>query len=78
MPTYEYLCQNCGYKFEKFQGINDEPLKTCPQCGANLKRLISKGGFFILKNASKLTTCCGRDTPCTNPPCSDSGICRRE
>ncbi|NQU18716.1 zinc ribbon domain-containing protein, partial [bacterium] len=27
MPTYEYLCENCSFKFEKFQNMNDEPLK---------------------------------------------------
>jgi len=25
MPTYEYLCQDCGYKFEEFQKITADP-----------------------------------------------------
>ncbi len=85
MPTYEYLCQNCGYKFEKFQNMNDEPIKVCPQCGGNLKRLIGKGmgiifkgeGFYATDYKSSPKTCCGRDTPCDRPPCSDDGVCKR-
>jgi len=49
MPTYEYLCQSCGYKFEKFQKISDKPLKNCPKCGRELKRLIGRGAGIIFK-----------------------------
>ncbi len=43
MPTYDYKCLNCGYRFEYFQKITDEPLKTCPKCGGEVKRLLSGG-----------------------------------
>ncbi|MBN2281215.1 MAG: zinc ribbon domain-containing protein [Candidatus Marinimicrobia bacterium] len=50
MPTYEYLCHNCGYTFEKFQNISEEPVKTCPKCGQNeVHRLISGGSGVIFK-----------------------------
>ena len=29
MPTYEYECQKCGHRFEEFQSITAEPLKSC-------------------------------------------------
>jgi len=32
MPTYDYLCDNCGHKFEKFQSITARPLRKCPKC----------------------------------------------
>jgi putative FmdB family regulatory protein len=36
MPTYEYECnidkKGCGYKFEVFQNMKDEPLSKCPNC----------------------------------------------
>ena len=32
MPTYEYQCDACGHKFEKFQSIKADPIRTCPQC----------------------------------------------
>ncbi|MCS7258180.1 MAG: zinc ribbon domain-containing protein [candidate division WOR-3 bacterium] len=49
MPTYEYQCTTCNYQFEEFQKITDKPLKKCPKCGNNLKRLISPGAGFIFK-----------------------------
>lgn len=48
MPIYEYQCQNCGHKFEEIQGINDEPLKKCPECGKQkLEKLISAPAFHL-------------------------------
>jgi putative FmdB family regulatory protein len=49
MPTYEYECEKCHHLFEQFQKITDEPLKTCPVCGAKVKRLISGGGGLLFK-----------------------------
>jgi putative FmdB family regulatory protein len=87
MPTYEYECQRCGHRFEKFQNMSEELLKECPQCGGELRRLIGKGagiifkgsGFYVTdyKKSSQGKTCCGRDEPCDTPPCSD-GICKKE
>ncbi|MDP8216832.1 MAG: zinc ribbon domain-containing protein [Candidatus Kaelpia imicola] len=81
MPTYEYLCENCGYKFEKFQQMSDNPIKKCPKCSKSIKRLIGKGMGIIFKgsgfyatdyrnNSSGNKTCCGRDERCDKPPCS--------
>jgi putative FmdB family regulatory protein len=49
MPTYEYECLKCQHRFEKFQGIKDKPLKVCPRCGGELKRLIGAGAGIIFK-----------------------------
>ena len=50
MPTYEYICGNCGYEFEQFQSITARALRKCPECGkANLKRLIGTGSGVIFK-----------------------------
>lgn len=87
MPTYEYECQKCGYRFEKFQNMSEEPLKNCPQCGGELKRLIGKGAGIIFKgsgfyatdykrSSQSEKTCCGKDEPCDVPPCSD-GTCKK-
>ena len=51
MPTYEYKCLDCGYLFEEFQRITEEPLKVCPQCKGNLKRLIGAGSGPIFKGS---------------------------
>jgi len=50
MPTYEYACPKCGQHFEKFQSMNDEPLKKCLKCGkSGVKRLVGKGAGLIFK-----------------------------
>ncbi len=51
MPTYEYKCNNCGYVFEEFQGINDEPIKICPKCGGSVSKKISAGVGLIFKGS---------------------------
>lgn len=52
MPTYEYLCDECGHGFEKFQKMSDSPLKKCPKCSKmKLKRLIGTGAGVIFKGS---------------------------
>lgn len=51
MPTYEYKCTDCEDRFEHFQSIKDEPLKTCGKCNGSLKRLIGNGGGVIFKGS---------------------------
>ena len=49
MPTYEYECKSCKYKFEKFQSMSDAPIKVCPKCGKELRKLIGSGSGVIFK-----------------------------
>ena len=56
MPTYEYECEKCGITFEKFQGIKEEPIKKCPECGGKVRRLISAGAGVIFKGSGFYAT----------------------
>ena len=49
MPNYEYECLSCGYRFERFQKMVDEPIKTCPKCKKSVRRLIGTGSGIIFK-----------------------------
>ncbi len=49
MPTYEYKCLKCGYLFELFQTMSAEPVKQCPKCKGEVKRLIGPGMGPIFK-----------------------------
>ncbi len=51
MPTYEYECKSCKYNFEKFQSIRDEPVKICPKCGKEVRKLIGRGSGVIFKGS---------------------------
>lgn len=51
MPTYDYRCKACNYTFEAFQNMNEEPLKECPKCKSEVKRLIGAGAGPIFKGS---------------------------
>ena len=52
MPTYEYLCGQCGKKFEQFQSITAKPVRKCPACGRrSVRRLIGAGAGVIFKGS---------------------------
>jgi len=51
MPTYEYECTECGYRFEEFQSMTAKPLRKCPKCGAKLQRLLGNGTGIIFKGS---------------------------
>ncbi|MCD6328136.1 zinc ribbon domain-containing protein [bacterium] len=56
MPTYEYECTKCGVHFNKLQEMSDEPLKTCPECGGKVRRLLGTGAGIIFKGSGFYTT----------------------
>jgi putative FmdB family regulatory protein len=52
MPTYEYECDACGHRFEKFQMMTEKPKRKCPECGKRkLQRLIGTGAGIIFKGS---------------------------
>ena len=64
MPTYEYVCEKCGHRFEKFQPISAQPLAVCPEelCArkrwgkGKVKRAIVAGGGLIFKGSGFYAT----------------------
>lgn len=51
MPTYEYECNKCGHRFEKFQSMKDDPIRVCPECGGDVRRLLGTGAGFLFKGS---------------------------
>lgn len=48
MPTYEYLCRECGHQLEVMQRMTDPRLTTCPSCQAEaLEKQISAVSFQL-------------------------------
>ncbi len=57
MPTYDYQCDDCGHRFEKFQSIKARPVRKCPACGKNsVRRLIGAGSGVIFKGSGFYST----------------------
>jgi putative FmdB family regulatory protein len=84
MPTYEYECASCGFRFEMRQSMKAEPVVQCPECQGRVHRIVSGGSGFIVRGSSEGSsaahvdgcslertgrTCCGRDERCGKPPC---------
>jgi len=79
MPTYDYECDKCGHKFEKFQKMTDEPLKSCPKCKGKVHRLIGGGSGILFKGTGFYETDykkkgSGGDNK-KKPSCPNSGSC---
>ena len=62
MPTYEYVCRQCGHLFEIVQSMRDEALTECPECGGELRKVFAppaisfKGsGFYATDHGKKAT-----------------------
>jgi len=56
MPTYEYECKTCSHNFEAFQSMSEQPLKDCPKCGKEIRRLIFGGTGVIFKGSGFYVT----------------------
>ena len=52
MPTYDYLCAECGHALEIFQSMSESPKRKCPSCGKlKLKRQIGAGGGILFRGS---------------------------
>ena len=75
MPLYDYLCRDCGHRFELRQGFDADTMTDCPVCGKPAERQISlvpvifKGsGWYVNDHGKKKSTLGNGDTP---PPFDD-------
>jgi putative FmdB family regulatory protein len=47
MPTYQYLCTECGHAFEQVQKFSDDALTTCPECTGKLRKVFNSVGVVF-------------------------------
>ncbi len=70
MPIYDFICRDCGGKFDKLVSVDWKSAGlTCPECGsAKLEKAVSKVGFSSggVTVTSGDSTC----TSCNNNTCS--------
>jgi putative FmdB family regulatory protein len=57
MPLYEYVCQNCGLRFEARQGFDNPRTSVCPAGHKDVRRLFGRPaihfrgkGLFVTDN----------------------------
>ena len=52
MPTYQYICSNCGHELEDFQSMSEPHLTHCPNCNQEtLLRAMGAGAGVIFKGS---------------------------
>jgi putative FmdB family regulatory protein len=52
MPTYDYVCDDCGHEFEAFESIKADPQTDCPECKKpKLRRKIGAGAAILFKGS---------------------------
>ena len=52
MPTYDYICDDCGHEFEAFESIKADPQTACPTCRKEtLRRKIGAGAAILFKGS---------------------------
>src|SRR5437667_1921481 len=52
MPTYDYVCDECGHEFEAYESITAQPRTECPECTRpRLRRKIGPGAAILFKGS---------------------------
>jgi putative FmdB family regulatory protein len=74
MPIYEYLCQDCGTKFEKLvRRASETPELACPSCGE--KHLQQEFSTFAAHANGSPKPSGGATPPCQGGGCCNPGAC---
>lgn len=47
MPTYQYVCTECGDPLEVVQKFSDDALTECPACSGRLRKVFSAAGIIF-------------------------------
>jgi putative FmdB family regulatory protein len=73
MPIYEYACEDCGHHFERFQSVQDAPIRQCPQCSGRVRKIfhpvgiVFKGSGWYITDSRKSTSSTSEDKSDTKP-----------
>ena len=73
MPTYQYVCTECGGQIEAVQKFTDDPLTVHDACGGRLRKVFSpvgivfKGSGFYRTDSRK-----GSSAPAASSSAGDS------
>jgi putative FmdB family regulatory protein len=75
VPTYQYVCTECGGEIEAVQKFTDDPLTVHDACGGRLRKVFSpvgivfKGSGFYRTDSRKGSSA---STPASSSSASDS------
>lgn len=82
MPVYEYECSECDNVFEVQQKMSEDPVKSCPECGGDVRKLMSMssfqlkgGGWYADGYSSASANTAGKSASSAAPACPSGGGC---
>jgi putative FmdB family regulatory protein len=56
MPTYTYHCDNCGFRFDRYQKFEDSSLSYCPECKKKSLRKVYAPVGIVFKGSGFYAT----------------------
>ena len=71
MPTYQYVCTECGGQLEAVQKFTDDPLTEHEVCGGRLRKVFSPVGI-VFKGSGFYRTDSRKGSPASTPASSSS------
>ncbi len=75
MPMYEYLCSACDHHYELRQKFSDPPASKCPECGGNVKKMISATAFSLKGDGWFNSGHCPKTDEPKPAACAGGGCC---
>ena len=71
MPTYQYVCTECGGEIEAVQKFTDDPLTVHDACGGKLRKVFSPVGI-VFKGSGFYRTDSRKGSSASTPASSSS------
>jgi len=71
MPTYEFVCKDCGNKFKIFSTIAGRAKAICPSCQGNNLQQAYKGMVYVRSGGGAEGSSCSHSGGCNG--CSGCG-----
>ncbi|HEV8063690.1 MAG TPA: FmdB family zinc ribbon protein [Acidimicrobiales bacterium] len=68
VPTYEYVCKDCGEHLEVVQSFNEDALTVCPSCQGALKKVFGNIGIVFKGSGFYKTDSRSGSKTVTSPP----------
>lgn len=73
MPTYQYVCTECGEPLEVVQKFSDNALTECPACSGRLRKVFSAAGIIFKGSGFYRTDSRGSGKPSSTVGSSSNG-----
>ncbi len=76
MPIYEYICTECGSKFELLRPLSQSGEDVpCPKCQKPARRKLSAFACFSISNSGVPTRIAGTGSSCDSCGSSNCSTC---